>query len=370
MHVKTGLLWGAWASATASAWPGDSSEASAQRSYMYVGGHYALNGVGQHVFADQMYVEKLTPAEGSTKPYPIVFIHGQAQTGTNWLNKPDGGEGWASYFLSKGYECYIIDQTFRGRSAWFPDNGRMSTYSAETLQQRFTAPELYGLWPQTSLHTQWNGTGVMGDPIFDAYYSSTVEFLSSTTDQQSTVQTAGAALLDMIGSPVILLSHSQGGFMPWLIADVRPKLVHSIVSIEPSGPPFQDAVFSNSSTRLYGLTDIPLTYSPDLTDPLDFVKQVIPSNSSLYSDCVIQAESPAPRQLVNLVHVPVLVVTTESSYHAPYDWCTVKFLKQAGVPAQHLQLADIGIHGNGHMVFLEKNSLQVASVLQQWMERT
>ncbi|KAJ5151408.1 uncharacterized protein N7482_010660 [Penicillium canariense] len=370
MHVKTELLLIAWAiAATASrAWRG---EVPAQRSYMYVGGQYILNSAGEHVFANQMYVEMLTPAAGVTKPYPIVFIHGQAQTGTNWLNKPDGGEGWASYFLSQGYACYIIDQTFRGRSAWFPGNGTLSTYSAELLQQRFTAPQLYKLWPQASLHTQWNGTGVMGDPIFDAYYSSTVEFLSSATYQQSTVQAAGAALLDTIGSPVILLSHSQGGLMPWLIADVRPNLVHSIVSIEPTGPPFQEAVFSNTSTRAYGLTDIPLTYLPAVTNPVtDLVKQVITSNSSLYSDCVIQADSPAPRQLINLAHVAVLVLTTESSYHAPYDWCTVKFLQQAGVPAQHLKLADIGIHGNAHMVFMEKNSLQVAAVLQQWMERT
>jgi hypothetical protein len=78
----------------------------------------------------------------------------------------------------------------------------MSTYSAEILQQRFTAPKLYNLWPQASLHTQWNGTGIMGDRNFDTYYSSTVEFLSSATYQQSTVQAAGAALLDTIGSPV------------------------------------------------------------------------------------------------------------------------------------------------------------------------
>jgi hypothetical protein len=80
MHVKTGLLLIAWAiAAAASGWRG---EVPAQRSYMYVGGQYILNGAGQHVFADQMYVEKLTPAAGVTKPYPIVFIHGQAQTGT------------------------------------------------------------------------------------------------------------------------------------------------------------------------------------------------------------------------------------------------------------------------------------------------
>lgn len=81
MHVRTGflLIAGAVATAASRGWCG---EVPAQRSYMYVGGQYIQNSAGQHVFADQMYVEKLTPAAGVTKPHPIVFIHGQAQTGT------------------------------------------------------------------------------------------------------------------------------------------------------------------------------------------------------------------------------------------------------------------------------------------------
>jgi hypothetical protein len=30
----------------------------------------------------QMYVEKLEPINGSTKPYPLVFMAGGSQTGT------------------------------------------------------------------------------------------------------------------------------------------------------------------------------------------------------------------------------------------------------------------------------------------------
>ena len=36
---------------------------------------------------------------------------------------------------------------------------------------------------------------------------------------------ANVALLDMIGTPVILLTHSQGGWFGWNIADERPDLV-------------------------------------------------------------------------------------------------------------------------------------------------
>lgn len=58
------------------------SEVAAIRSFFYAGGGYADDGAGGHIFREQMYVERLQPAKGITRPTPIVFIHGQAQTGT------------------------------------------------------------------------------------------------------------------------------------------------------------------------------------------------------------------------------------------------------------------------------------------------
>ncbi|KAI9923438.1 hypothetical protein ASPWEDRAFT_151553 [Aspergillus wentii DTO 134E9] len=340
-----------------------------ERTYFYVGGSYELNSSGAHVVTNQTYVEKLTPAGGASKEYPIVFVHGDGQTGTNWLNKPDGGDGWASYFLSQGYECYILDQTFRGRSPWTLPNNNTKIFTAEDIQERFTAPQKYRLWPQAHLHTQWNGSGLMGDSVFDTYYSSVVPSLADEVSQEFAHQETSAKLLDRIGKPVILVGHSQGGLLVWLTADARPHLIHSVVAIEPTGPPFHDAVFDNLTGRAYGLANIPITYSPPLTDPADFSIQTIKSNSTDHANCSIQAGSPAPRQLAHLSQFPVLVVTTESSFHAPYDWCTVRFLQQAGVNAEHLELAKVGIHGNGHMVFMEKNSDNVAGVIEEWMSK-
>jgi pimeloyl-ACP methyl ester carboxylesterase len=78
----------------------------------------------------------------------------------------------------------------------------------------------------------------------------------------------------------------------------------------------------------------------------------------------MQAE-PA-RKLPRLAGIPILILTSESSYHAPYDHCTAKYLAQAGVKNEFIRLADRGIRGNGHMMMLEKNNLEVAAFLRGW----
>ncbi|KAI9148299.1 putative fusarubin cluster-esterase [Paramyrothecium foliicola] len=263
------------------------------RSYFYVGGSYSKDDSGEHVFRDQMYVERLFPINGITKEVPVVLIHGQAMTGTNFLNKPDGGRGWASDFIRQGYEVYIVDQVLRGRSAWHPKAPKANYFSAERIQQRFTATKSYGLWPQAINHTQWPGSGIMGDEIFDAFYSSNVQFIDDPVPQQMAVQKAGAALLDRIGKPVILVGHSQGGVMPVLIADARPELTKALVLLEPLGPPFRNAIFGNSSTRAWGLSDIPLGYHPPVSESTELTQRVYPATEEHMVDCVLQAEIPS-----------------------------------------------------------------------------
>ena len=83
--------------------------------------------------------------------------------------------------------------------------------------------------------------------------------------------------------------------------------------------------------------------------------------------CWLQKE-PA-RKLKNLANIPVVVIMSEASYHAPYDHCTVAYLRQAGVRTDFIRLADLGIRGNGHMMMLEKNSDDIARVMEQWIAR-
>ena len=75
------------------------------------------------------------------------------------------------------------------------------------------------------------------------------------------------------------------------------------------------------------------------------------------------------RQPPNLRKVPVLVLTGEASYHAPYDHCTVKYLHQAGVKAAFIRLADLGIRGNSHVMMLEKNSDDIIRFIGDWLRK-
>lgn len=338
----------------------------ARRSFFYVGGSY-VGEPGKQVMHGQMYVEKLEPAE-RRQPLPLLLFHGAGQTATNWMGTPDGRPGWADYFLAQGYVVYMVDQPARGRSAWHSvADGALASFSAMTIERLFTTPETMGSWPQAKLHNQWPGPGRMGDPAFDAFYATQVPYLASNAETQTLVQAAGALLLDRVG-PAIVLTHSQAGAFGWLLADARPDLVRAIVAVEPLGPPFQDAVLGDARARAWGLTDIRLIYDPPATSPpeLRAVQQEQPDAPDL-SRCWQQGE-PA-RRLANLVRVPVLVAITEASYHAVYDHCTARYLAQAGVPVTTLRLEDRGIHGNGHMVMVEKNNWDVARILDGWMRQ-
>ena len=348
----------------------------ARQGYLFAGGKYSTVD-GRQIMSGQLYTEFQIPIK-LLHPYPIVMIHGGGQTGTNFTGTPDGREGWAQFFLRQGYAVYVIDQPARGRAAYPTEiYGPLSPApNPETIQQRFTSIERYNLWPQAHLHTQWPGDGKPGDVIFDAFVASQVPTLPDFTRQQLLNRDAIVSLLDKIG-PAILLTHSQSGAFGWPVADARPDLVKAILAVEPSGPPFFDIQnveapewfrYGTMMTRPWGITAVPLTYSPPAADASDLqIVQEEKADGPDLSKCWMQKD-PA-RQLPNLQKIPILIVTSEASYHAAYDHCTMKYLEQVGVRPTWIKLADIGIHGNGHMMMLEKNNLEIAAVLARWLAK-
>ena len=62
-----------------------------------------------------------------------------------------------------------------------------------------------------------------------------------------------------------------------------------------------------------------------------------------------------------------MIVTAEASMHAMYDHCTSQYLTRAGVTNDFVRLGDHGIHGNGHMMMIERNNLEIARFIADWI---
>ena len=375
--LAVALLLAGGAAATMTAQPANPEPLSiARQGYLFAGGKYSTVG-GRQVMSGQLYAEFQIPAR-QTHPWPIVMIHGGAQSGTNFTGTPDGREGWAQFFLRRGYAVYVVDQPGRGRAAYQADvYGPATPLVLETTQRQFAAPERYKPWPQAHLHTQWPGPAVPGDMVFDQFYASQMPSIQDFTLQQQLNREAIVALLEKIG-PSILLTHSQSGAFGWPVADSRPGLVKAILAVEPNGPPFFNVEnvpapewfrMAAVQARPWGVTAVPLVYSPSAAQAseLTIVQQDKPDGPDLVR-CWLQ-KAPA-RQLPNLKTVPILILTAEASYHAPYDHCTARYLEQAGLRPEWIKLADAGIRGNGHMMMLEKNNADIAAVMSTWLDKT
>ena len=173
------------------------------------------------------------------------------------------------------------------------------------------------------------------------------------------------------------MPHSQSAAPVWLVADARPQLVKALLMVEAGtssfyevklvGPPhwFEDGPLA----KPFGLTYAPITYDPPVSGVEDFglVRQERPDAPEL-ARCWRQRE-PA-HKLIHFKDIPTLQMTAEASFGAPTAHCNAAFLKQAGVPVDFVRLADIGIRGNGHFLMLEKNNLDIAAVIADWLDKT
>ena len=329
---------------------------------------FPLNG--DQAMAGQMFVQYQVPT-GATKPYPVVMVHGGGQTGTNFLGTPDGRPGWNEWFLRQGYAVYVVDQPGRGRSAYYQAaQGPVAPSLAQRTEQRFTAPGKHNLWPQAKLHTQWPGTGQQGDPTFDQFFASQEASITNNVLMDESTRDDLVALLERIG-PSIVLTHSRSGPFGWLVADARPDLVRAILAVEPNGPPFFDVPPSAATptfVRAWGIAYAKLRFDPPVELPASLAPE--PETATDGPDMErCSLPTGAKRTLPALQRMPILILVSEASYHARYDQCTARFLVQNGVQPDYVRLPDVGIHGNGHMMMLEKNSDQVAKVLTDWLDQ-
>jgi len=130
------------------------------------------------------------------------------------------------------------------------------------------------------------------------------------------------------------------------VADERPDLVEAVVSVEPLGPPFFELPDGHGALT-WGVTATPLSYSPPCKSPDDL-------KSGAHS-------------VPGFADLRVLVVTGEASPWPLFDPATVEMLTAFGANVEHMKLAEIGIHGNGHMMMQELNNAEIAAAIGDWL---
>ena len=263
----------------------------------------------------------------------LVLVHGGGGQALDMLTTPDGRPGWATIFLRAGFAVYTVDRPGLGRSPYHPDiygpYGAPAAY--ESFVASFAAPSQAGL-PE---HTQWPGGGDRADPALATFLAWQEPFPPDSVRAHEDMRSGAAGLLDRIG-PSVLLTHSFGGGFGWLALSERPSLVKALVAVEPAGPPFMKHPALGDFG--YGLTAVPVSFGPGSGD-------------------------------VKLAGVPVAVVSSECSGFEPSCHLTAQYLRECGVDVTEMRLGDLGIHGNGHAMMLEKNNVEVAAVITDWISR-
>ena len=137
-----------------------------------------------------------------------------------------------------------------------------------------------------------------------------------TTDKQ--IVAAYIALVDKV-CPCVVMVHSQSGTFGYQVLEARPDKVKALIAVEP-------------------------TVGGD------------------------------PKQIEQVKKSPILVVIGDNAKDHP-RWKAIRqhsvnyqtAFKAAGGSLDLIDLPDVGIKGNSHMVMMDRNSDQVADLIQKWL---
>ena len=300
----------------------------------FVGYTTAPGDNGSVNVSNPMFVQYLLPANRRHE-YPLVMIHGGGGQGTDWLETPDGRDGWADYFVADGWDVYVVDRPGHGRSQSNPScrDGKVGVANSAIISRLSTSDST--VWP-----------GGEPTPTNDAVVGWTAS--STTAPYCGDVIAAEkiSALLDEIG-PAILLAHSAGGGSTFRVPERNAKNVVGILAFEAAGSNPVAPGFNNSPPLITSWTTAPAL--PQSFAPVD------------RGGCPMQGD--APVKLVNYANVPITLVATQmgtSSLDAMK--CQASVWQQAGVDASYVYLPDRGLAGGGHFAMAQLDTAKYAHV--------
>src|SRR5229473_1086280 len=236
-------------------------------------------------------------------------------TGVTYETTPDGRAGWLSYFIRKGWDTYISDAVERGRAGW------TDTFKGDALSLPLGDPwERFRIGPPGS----WNDDKAKRTTYPGAQFpiEAYAQFMKQgvprwlTTDDQ--IVAAYIELVDKV-CPCVVMVHSQSGTFGYRVLEARPDKVKALVAVEPTLGGDRNKVESIKTT-------------------------------------------------------PILVVDGDNAKDHP-RWSKIRqggvdyaaVLRSAGGSIDVVDLPDVGIKGNSHMMMMDKNNAEIADLIQKWL---
>jgi pimeloyl-ACP methyl ester carboxylesterase len=213
-------------------------------------------------------------------------------------------------WVPRAWATYVSDAVERGRSGW--------TMVPEVFGGAATYLPLENPWPRFRFGPAM-GEAFPGQQFpVEAYDNFIRQCVPRFTSTDQPTLDAYLAELDHVG-PSVVIGHSQAGQFGFRAAQARPDLVKALVLVEPAA--------MGDAALVRALAGVPVLL--------------------LYGDYIEgDARWPAMRER---------------------GLRFAEAIRAAGGSAEVVDLPAAGLHGNSHMVMMDRNSDQVAQLVQDWL---
>jgi hypothetical protein len=295
----------------------------------FAAGGTMIGGADNSSACDHGFVEYQIPP----KPRAVGLFLWHSSSTAAWQNRWDGGEGFQSIFLRRGFPTYLWDGPRVGRANASCENVQTTARGGQD-QASFLA------WRFGPSYRNWY-PGVQF-PVNDAAaWNQAIRARYEEFDNVANIRLqakAAAAAFERTG-PVVLVTNSAAGVRAMLAA-IDSDQVKAIVAYESVGFVLPDTEDKGAPPGPYGPVYVPVEQFRKLARiPMQFVW-----GDHLEQPRGPQMAVPANRRFVELIN----------SY---------------GGKAEILELAKAGLTGNTHLPFADLNNVAVADLLQRFLKR-
>ena len=304
---------------------------------------------------DHGYAQYYVPEDART--YPLIMWHGMGQSGRSWESTPDGREGYQALLTRDDWAVYIVDQPRRGRAGYThaeqADPGKHPTSASEGgVWEAFRN----GIWQPGEKATVYENSQFPLTPdAVDQFFrqqtfNTGVE--PATTEHYKFLGKTMSALVEETG-PAVLVTHSMSGKYGWFSAMATDK-IKAVVAYEPG----QVVLPENA--------EIPQ----------------LPYKSALAYE-MLQPITVPEAEFNKLTKIPILIIYGDNIATEPseifnvdvwrlskaYAEAFVKEVNARGGDATLVSLPDLGIKGNTHVPFADKNNIEIANLMENWLHQ-